>query len=32
MKNMLTITELKLNKIWGYIYVTEILTPKDPSI
>lgn len=31
-ENMFTITELKLNKIWGYIYVTEILTPKDPSI
>lgn len=28
MKNMFTITELTLNKIWGYIYVTEILTPK----
>lgn len=28
MKNMFTITELTLNKILGYIYVTEILTPK----
>lgn len=27
-ENMFTITELTLNKILGYIYVTEILTPK----
>lgn len=31
-ENMFMIIELKFNKIWGYIYVIEILILKDFSI